>query len=276
MSSWTIESIPSFCITMKRRADRWKRFQDQPGIRELGVKPFYGVDGKLIDIKNDPRITLFTKRNILMKSRRSPEELDSAGGVGCALSHIAVWQWMIDNSQPLCLIMEDDAVVPDNFRDRVNTCIRNSLILQNPGKWSAWIMGGTWEDLSQIPGEFNADGIVRIGAFVCFHAYIMTLPMATRLVRDSLPIQGHIDNWMSVYAYMNDLTLVGSKKIKLAQDQVTKTDIQIEGDCILCSVPADFHKTHRLVSKLEWNVAVAIEVVFFGVLAYYCYEKFRR
>jgi GR25 family glycosyltransferase involved in LPS biosynthesis len=261
---------------MKRRADRWKRFQDQPGIRELGVKPFYGVDGKLIDIKNDPRITLFTKRNILMKSRRSPEELDSAGGVGCALSHIAVWQWMIDNSQPLCLIMEDDAVVPDNFRDRVNTCIRNSLILQNPGKWSAWIMGGTWEDLSQIPGEFNADGIVRIGAFVCFHAYIMTLPMATRLVRDSLPIQGHIDNWMSVYAYMNDLTLVGSKKIKLAQDQVTKTDIQIEGDCILCSVPADFHKTHRLVSKLEWNVAVAIEVVFFGVLAYYCYEKFRR
>ena len=92
--SWTIESIPAFCITLERRMDRWKRFQDQSGIDRLPVKRFIGVDGKTLDISTDNRVSTFTKRNIVTKSRRSHEELDSAGGVGCALSHIAVWQWL--------------------------------------------------------------------------------------------------------------------------------------------------------------------------------------
>ena len=48
---------------------------------------------------NDSRVTLLTKRNIATRTRRSQEELDSVGGIGCALSHIAIWQWMVDNNQ---------------------------------------------------------------------------------------------------------------------------------------------------------------------------------
>ena len=81
MSSWSIESIPAFCITLERRQDRWRRFQDQSGIDGLNLKRFMGVDGKTIDIQNDERVTLCTKRNILAKTRRSHEELDSVGGV---------------------------------------------------------------------------------------------------------------------------------------------------------------------------------------------------
>jgi glycosyl transferase family 25 len=115
MSSWSIDTIPAFCITLDRRLDRWKRFQDQPGIQGLNVKRFLGVDGKKLDYMNDSRITLLTKRNIDTNTRRSMEELDSVGGVGCALSHIAVWQWMVDNNQEVCLVFEDDAVVPPDF-----------------------------------------------------------------------------------------------------------------------------------------------------------------
>ena len=134
MSSWTIESIPAFCITLERRNDRWRRFQDQSGIDGLNLKKFMGVDGKTIDVKNDDRIALTTKRNIIAKHRRSHEELDSIGGVGCALSHIAVWKWMVDNNQELCLIFEDDAVVPPDFNERANQCIRESTILKHPKK----------------------------------------------------------------------------------------------------------------------------------------------
>ncbi len=126
MSSWSIDTIPAFCITLDRRLDRWKRFQDQPGIQGLNVKRFLGVDGKKLDYMNDSRITLLTKRNIDTRTRRSMEELDSAGGVGCALSHIAVWQWMVDNNQEVCLVFEDDAVVV-RCRALFKGCLSDSL-----------------------------------------------------------------------------------------------------------------------------------------------------
>jgi hypothetical protein len=70
MSSWSIESVPSFCITLERREDRWRRFQDQSGIDGLNLKKFLGVDGKTIDIRKDDRVALCTKRNILANIRR--------------------------------------------------------------------------------------------------------------------------------------------------------------------------------------------------------------
>jgi GR25 family glycosyltransferase involved in LPS biosynthesis len=157
------------CITLERRPDRWRRFQDQSGIDRLDIKKFNGVDGKLLDIKNDERVSLYTKRNILSKSRRSHEELDSAGGVGCALSHIAIWQWMVDNNQEVCVIFEDDAIIPPDFTEKVNKCIKESALLRDPKKWDLWLLGGNWDKLTKIPGESN---VVRVGAFYSFYALL--------------------------------------------------------------------------------------------------------
>jgi glycosyl transferase family 25 len=110
---WKIDAIPAFCINLKRRLDRWKEFTSQPGVDALPVlKRFIGVDGKALNVRTDERIPLITKRNILANQRRSHEDLDTMGGVGCALSHIGVWEWMVENNAPLCLIFEDDAAVP--------------------------------------------------------------------------------------------------------------------------------------------------------------------
>ena len=262
---WRIQNIPSFCITLERRLDRWKRFQTQPGVKPLPLKRFLGVDGKTLNLRTDDRVATFTKRNILTKSRRSHEELNSIGGVGCALSHIAVWQWMVDNNQPLCLIFEDDAIVPTGFTERANHLIQTTL-LQDPNAWDIWLLGGTWDDLSSIKGESS---IHRIGSFVLFHAYVMTLPTAKRLLQDVYPIHGHIDLWTSVYAYLNNLRVVGAPSLRLQQNPKTKTDIQTESDCALCDVPSDFHQTHRLVSYKEWAMAKTASVALILLLVGY-------
>jgi glycosyl transferase family 25 len=272
---WKIEDIPAFCITLERRLDRWKRFQSQPGVQSLGVKRFLGVDGKTLDIASEQRVTTLTKRNILTKSRRSHEELNSMGGVGCALSHIAVWQWMVDNNQPFCLIFEDDVVVPDDLKERANQLIATSL-LKNTGQWDMWLLGGTWDDLTSIPTETKQSGLVRVGSFVLFHAYVMTLPMAKRLVQDAYPIHCHIDLWTSVYAYLNDLRIVGSPQLKLKQNPKTATDIQTEEDCALCNVPTDFTKTHRLITHLDWHVATAAKVGILFIAGYGVYRLIRQ
>lgn len=255
-SQWSIQQIPAFCITLERRLDRWKRFQTQPGLESLAVKRFLGVDGKTLNLQTEDRVSTMTKRNIVTKSRRSHEELNSIGGVGCALSHIAVWQWMVDNQAPLCLIFEDDAVVSPDFVDKANQLIQTTL-LQDQKAWDMWLLGGSWDDVSRIKGEPH---IHRIGSFVLFHAYVMTLPMAQRLVHDAYPIHAHIDLWASVYAYLNDLRVVGSPALRLEQNPKSPTDIQTAPDCALCDVPADFNKTHRIVPHLDHYIAQVTKV----------------
>lgn len=273
MASWAIDSIPAFCITLERRQDRWRRFQDQSGIEGLDIKRFLGVDGKTIDIRKDDRVALCTKRNILSNTRRSHEELDSVGGVGCALSHIAVWQWMVDNNQEVCLIFEDDAVVPSDFIERANKCITDSTILKDPKKWDMWLLGGIWESLTRIPEEKIA---VRVGEFVLFHAYVMTLHGAKRLLKDVYPIHSHIDLWVSIYGYVHDFRTVGCTNLILKQNQKVKTDIQSDKGCAICDVPVDYGKTHTMVSKVEWKVAQAAEIALIGLVGYLLWQNFFR
>ena len=276
MASWKIESIPAFCVTLERRKDRWKRFQDQPGIRPLEVKRFIGVDGKTLDIKKDKRIATLTKRSILRNIRRSHEELDSPGGVGCALSHIAIWQWMVDNQQPICLVFEDDAVVPDDFVTQANHCIQQSLVLKDPKQWDLWYMGGSSEGMTRIPQEPAESGLVRAGAFILTHCYVITLQTATKFLEDVYPIHCHIDFWMSIYCHLYDLRIVYHPRCTLEQAENSKTDIQNEKGCAICNVPEDYKKTQTLISNTDLLFARGAEVVCVGLLGYWLYRRFSR
>lgn len=270
-ATWTIDSIPAFCITLERRKDRWHRFQDQPGLEGLEVKRFLGVDGKTIDVKSDPRIATITKRNILTSTRRSHEEIDTVGAVGCSLSHIALWQWMVDNDQEVVLVFEDDAVIPPDFKEKANACIQRSTILKDPKKWDMWLLGGKWEDFTQIPNERE---MVRLGAFILSHAYVITRSCAKHFLKSAFPIHCHIDMWMSVYAYLENLRLVCCPKLNLLQSQQVKTDIQKEEGCKICNVPADFDKTHELISNWDLKTARAAEVALVFIAGYFIYQNF--
>ena len=84
------ENIHFYCINLKNRTDRWNTFSSQPAVIEIKEKykfeRFDAYPGSTIDIKNDDRIALRTKRNIKEGSRRDHEDLNTAGGVGCYLS----------------------------------------------------------------------------------------------------------------------------------------------------------------------------------------------
>jgi len=271
--TWKIESIPAFCITLERRKDRWKRFQDQPGIRNMNVKRFIGVDGKTLDIKNDKRVGTLTKRTILRNSRRSHEELDSPGGVGCALSHIAIWQWMVDNNQDMCLVFEDDAIVPNTFVADANQCISDSFILKDSTRWDLWAIGAICEGLSRIPQEPTKSSLVRADAFMLTHCYVITLRTAKKFLEDVYPIHSHIDFWMSIYCHLNNMRIVHTSRCTLEQAEV-KTDVQNEKGCAVCSIPEDYKKTHTLITHMDLLIARGAEAVCIGLLGYWLYRRY--
>ena len=131
--------IPILCINLERRQDRWREFMAQKGIQGLSIKRWQGVDGALIDIKNDSRISMRVKRNIEKKLRRSWEDIYTPGAVGCYLSHIEIWKWLSTSDYTCCIVLEDDCVVPDDFAEKMGKLWEENEAIQN-GRYDCCIL----------------------------------------------------------------------------------------------------------------------------------------
>jgi len=253
-----IEELPCVCISLVRRPDRWKRFMDQPEVSKLPLlKRLDAVDGKTINVRADKRINPFTKKNILLKQRRSHEELDSVGGIGCALSHIAAWKQAQEHDY--FLIFEDDAVVPPGFVETINTALASMppfdlLVLSRVKTFR-----GT-------PPQGSA--FAPIDAFALAHAYIISRRAAKILFDEALPISHHIDFYMSVQAKIHNLKVVASPTIFLKQAGQT-SDIQTKPICHMCDIPTDFYKHSLLIPYGRWTIAKSSEYALIAVLLGY-------
>jgi DNA polymerase len=84
------------------------------------------------------------------KQRRSHEELDSIGGVGCALSHIGIWQKMVQHQSPIMFVgeapgsSEDEQGIPfcgesgkllDNILSSINISRKHNAYITNTIFW---------------------------------------------------------------------------------------------------------------------------------------------
>ncbi len=247
-AKWRINEIPAMCISLKRREDRWAKFHGQPAIRDLpNLQRYDAVDGKTLDITTDKRILLSTKRNILKKQRRSHEELDSPGGVGCALSPIRMWQMMVQRRIPILLIFEDDAVLPNDFISRANTLIAESQSLQDYKSWDAWILANNHLSSKQIS---NDPKVHDLQAFVTLSCYVLTLNGAEKLLAEAFPIHCHIDFYMVILKQVRPMKYLSTPSLRIFQ-RGAKSDIQEKSDCVICSVPTDFDLTHDVISKVD-------------------------
>jgi glycosyl transferase family 25 len=276
MPFWQINEIPAMCISLKRREDRWLKFSGQPVIRELpNLQRHEATDGKTLDIATDKRILLSTKRNILKKQRRSHEELDSPGGVGCALSHIAIWQEMVQRQVPITLVIEDDAALPNDFAAQANTIINKSPTLQDPQSWDLWILAA--KTIGPTPVE--SDPLVQeITSFTGTIAYVITLRGATKLLEHALPVHCHIDKYMCILKELQPMRYLITPSFSFYQLGVDASDIIQQGGCRICDIPTDFDKTQTLVNKTTLNNLESIRTVFvlsvaFGA-GYLLYRRF--
>ena len=266
MPAWKINEIPAMCISLKRREDRWTKFRGQPAARDLpNLQRHEATDGKTLDIATDKRILLSTKRNILKKKRRSHEELDSPGGVGCALSHIAIWQLMVQRQIPTLLVIEDDAALPNDFVTQANSVIGKSPTLQDPASWDLWILATKPQDEIPIQGDTVAKEVTH---FVGAISYVITLRGATTLLENAFPIHCHIDIYMGILRQIRPMRYVVTPEFKFYQLGVDTSDIIERGGCRICDVPTDFDKTHALISKTVLNNLESIKTVFVLSIAF--------
>ena len=267
---WKIDTIPAFCINLERRPDRWQQFSKQPGVPP-NVKRFIGVDGAKLDIETDDRIPLITKRNIKQKIRRAHEELNTVGGIGCALSHIAVWEWIVQNQAPVTLVFEDDAKVPANFTEIMNATIDRSPVLKDTSQWELLTLTGIRPETKPHPKDSD---IHTCSSFIGFQCYMITLGCAKRLLKEAYTLHLHIDLWTAVFKQVHGLESICLPKFTVGQ-RSSKTDIQDINGCKLCDLSPTYYKTHTIVRNEEHLLLKATEIALAATFLYAMYKYVR-
>jgi GR25 family glycosyltransferase involved in LPS biosynthesis len=273
-----LEQIPVMCISLARRHDRWKRFSDQTELDNIpNLERLAGVDGKLINIATDKRINPFTKRNILTNSRRSHEELDSAGGIGCALSHRLAWKKLLDSGAPYALIFEDDAVIPPGFIGKLNAALNSDPLLID-GKWDLLVLSkvkSKSSDLSPGATQIPPSGFHPIKHFVLAHAYLISSRAAKVFYDECLPISHHIDYYMAMQCNLHNLLMVGSREFEIPQTGFD-SNIQTKPTCALCDIPTNFYENYLMVPHTSWKLAKGSEyLILAALLGYVAYRSLK-
>lgn len=248
-----VQDMYCVCISLARRPDRWTRFSDQPEVAQRlpHLQRFDAVDGKKIDVVNDKRINILTRRNILYKTRRSHEEIDSVGAIGCSLSHIAVWREFLESGRSHALIFEDDAVVTPGFVAALNKA------LQSGDADAADLI--TFSRACRFKDQLTlSSGFRPVQAFILAHAYIINQKAAQTFLDEAFPLSSHIDFYMSIQCNMKGLKMAASPALMLPQAGQT-SDIQTKPTCPMCDVPTNFTESYVMVPRQSWALAKGSE-----------------
>lgn len=111
--------------------------------------------------------------------------------IGCSLSHLAIWRWIIASGLPRVLVFEDDAAPvaghdPDHFRTVVSSLPADAGLVF-PGRL---IMDGLADRPDGTP-------LARLYYFNGTFAYLITPDACRTLLGHLLPLRCHIDHQIS-------------------------------------------------------------------------------
>lgn len=112
------DKFDAYYINLKRRPDKNKKTLvelDKSNLLKNKMKRFEAIDGKDINLTNYLAHGISAR---LLEKRR--------GWIGCALSHMELWQRCVDINKPI-LIFEDDNVIKEevNYYKHLETIINN-------------------------------------------------------------------------------------------------------------------------------------------------------
>jgi GR25 family glycosyltransferase involved in LPS biosynthesis len=120
-----------FVISLKISADRRVEF-DKNNSKYINKYTYFdAIDGKTININQlDDKIFTRGSKNY------------TNGAIGCALSHLNLWEKCIELNKPI-IIMEDDAIVSKNFNKHMNNLVNNML----PKDWDIVLLSYNFDSV---------------------------------------------------------------------------------------------------------------------------------
>lgn len=183
-------SLPVVVINLAHRTDRWEAVSRRAaavGLTKLIKAP--AVDGRRLP-DADIAAVLGSPAAGLDAVPQSHLSL-TRPAVGCFLSHLSVWRWVIERNVPRVLILEDDAnpaqgFDPARFRDVAASLPEQAGLVF----FGRMIMGG-------LADRAEGADLARLYYFNGTFAYAITPESCRRLLPALLPPRTHIDHQIS-------------------------------------------------------------------------------
>jgi GR25 family glycosyltransferase involved in LPS biosynthesis len=216
-SDYINDNVKIFIINLLNRPIKKQYMIDQLTSCNLNYNVFEAVDGTKLSIDSllDNNITDQSKSMIYMKRpmRR--------GEVGCALSHIFIWNGLLsDDKYKYYLIFEDDAIIPDDFKDKLEVILKD-------------VEGKDWDILylndnchghfkKQCDGDDYSDTtILPFRAGYGLYGYIINKKFADKCInnlhKDGIPsifpLYMPVDDYLDFKSRSKTLTCIRSKEI---------------------------------------------------------------
>ena len=258
-------SIHFYVINLKQRTDRWKTFSEQRAIKKImktyPFERFDAIAGSTIDIPNDNRISMRTRRNIKESSRRDHEDLNTAGGIGCYLSHVEVWKKIAMNQEEYGIVFEDDTKLPDDFLTVLKSSMKDLNLL--PEMPDVWTFSYGWDFFYKTKGKELPQNITENhrGPWIyntCpggLNGYLLTREGAKKLLENAFPIDMHVDLYICMNVDLKKILCVAHKDLILnLLVESEKSDIQLPMGCTICNVPNNLDQKGMVVVNLPMMI----------------------
>ena len=181
-----------YIINLKKNKDRWDAISKAAKNANVPITRFNAIYEKELP-PNHPDIKKYFATNHELSPRQ----------IGCALSHIKIWEDAVKNNYENILIFEDDVIIPPDFLAKLEPVV-NEL----PDDWNMLLLGlnniKATKYSKHLIKPHNKDGNWEM------HAYIINLNMAKYILRKILyeNIRNPIDVYFNKYIYTTCNTFI--------------------------------------------------------------------
>ena len=206
--------IPIYIVNLKRRDDRQIKLTKELAEHNIDNYQFTeAVDGK------DLNLPEMAEKNLISFERTNLK----SGEVGCYLSHYNILKSILNSSNELNLILEDDVWFVPNFRNRLNRALR----LAKNAEWDMFFIGIHYHDGDFPRGNFighKGDGIFYPDNLIYgTHAYLIKKSSVQKIIDLMFPVKYPVD---AFYSFAN------VKKLALA-NVIVKTVDNSDSDTVI-------------------------------------------
>lgn len=177
-------------VNLDRRTDRWDAMRKK--LSDAGIKNFErfsAVDGQRLQM-NDELKYLFRNNDFNYRQ----------GVVGCALSHLRIWEELLASKEDYVIVTEDDIELASDFASKLNVVLHN--ILQKPYTEMAFLGHFLWNGRQPVLNDYPNFEKINIPDYMGgFYGYIISKGGAWKLLQIAkfYGIQNGIDRFAHIH-----------------------------------------------------------------------------
>ncbi|CAK9035002.1 Uncharacterized protein SCF082_LOCUS21109 [Durusdinium trenchii] len=224
---WALDDMPVRIITLtEKEFSVAKKHCDAAGFK--GATRFEGVLGKSVrgDLLEDRnRLSLRALHEIEhAKKREAHSSMPGWGGVGCYLSHVALWQEALRSPAGI-FVFEADAVPPKATFEKVKgLLVRARAEKREVDQLVFGHFGALKHEASGVPGLREAKG--RLYGLT---AYYVSPQGAHRLLKFAFPMEVQVDSYTEYAMHEAGARIFLTERSLVPQVNVSGTRVQVKG-----------------------------------------------